>query len=179
MGAMRPPLARTPAEAHLYMDLHLCSACGGRGFVGDSAVALVEGELCSRYSGYCTRCGVERDYTFRLPAEPWLGLERDVVFGGSEPSELLDAGEWLLVADLAVGRRDAADEDLALAASALDEVLKFVPPGAEAVPADAIRTEDGRAVYEREPGRFRRDRLEAVAATYRRIVAEMRGESGE
>jgi len=96
--------------------------------VGDHTVVFAEGELCSRHSGYCTQCGAERSYTFRLPDEPRLSLERDVVFGGSEPSELLDAGEWLLVADLAASRPDGDDEDVALAAAAIDEVLKFVPP---------------------------------------------------
>lgn len=173
-----PPLARTNAEAHLFMDLRPCEACGHHGFSGDSAMVLVDGELCSNYSGSCPRCGMHRAFTFRLPEEIRLPLERDVVFGGPEPSELLDAGEWLTVADLAAGRPDADDEDLALAAAAIDEVLKFVPDDADAVPEEALRTEDGRQVYAREPGRFRRNRLEAVAATYRRLVAELRGEAG-
>lgn len=171
------PLARTNAEAHLYMDLRPCDACGHRGFAGHSAMVFVDGELCSNYNGSCPRCGLDRAFTFRLPEEIRLPLERDVVFGDDEPSELLDAGEWLTVADLAAGRPDADDEDLALAASAIDEVLKFIPEGAEAVPPESLRTEDGREVYEREPGRFRRNRLEAVATTYRRLVAELRGES--
>jgi hypothetical protein len=40
------------------------------------------------------------------------------------------------------------------------------------VPRSALRTDTGRAAYEREPGRFRRARLEAVADTYRRLAAE-------
>jgi hypothetical protein len=176
---MRPPLARTNAEAHLYMDLRPCDACGHRGFTGDSAMVFVDGELCSRYTGVCPRCGTERAFTFRLPEEIRLPLERDIVFGGPEPSELLDPGEWLTVADLAAGRPDPDDEDLALAAAAIDEVLKFVPAGAEEVPPQALRTEDGREVYEREPGRFRRVRLEAVASTYRDLVAGIREASPE
>jgi hypothetical protein len=171
---MRPPLARTNAEAHLYMDLRPCDACGHRGFSGDSAMVFVDGELCSRYAGACPRCGTERAFTFRVPEEIRLPLERDVVFGGPEPSELLDPGEWLTVADLAAGRPDPDDDDLALAAAAIDEVLKFLPEGAEEVPLEALRTEDGREVYEREPGRFRKVRLEAVATTYRDLVAGMR-----
>lgn len=141
-------------------------------------MVFVDGELCSNYSGTCPRCGMHRAFTFRLPEQTRLPVERDVVFGDSDPSELLDAGEWLAVADLAAGRPDADDEDIALAAAAIDEVLKFVPEGADAVPEEALRTEDGRQVYAREPGRFRRNRLEAVAATYRRLVAQMRGEAG-
>jgi hypothetical protein len=176
---MRPPLARTNAEAHLYMDLRPCDACGHRGFSGDSAMVFVDGELCSRYSGACPRCGTERKFTFRVPEEVRLPLERDIVFGGPEPSELLDAGEWLTVADLAAGRPEPDDADLALAAAAIDEALKFIPEGADEVPPETLRTEDGREVYEREPGRFRRARLAAVASTYRDIVAGMREPTAE
>jgi hypothetical protein len=169
-----PPLARTPAEAHLYMDIRPCETCGERGFSGASAVVYVDGELCSQYTGTCPRCGGDRRFVFRLPDEPWLPLERDVAFGGPAPSELLDAGEWLIVADLASGRPQPDDADLALAAAAIDEVLKFIPDGADAVPPEAIHTEDGRQAYEREPGRFRRTRLAAVAATYRELGGQPR-----
>jgi hypothetical protein len=106
-----------------------------------------------------------------LPAEIPLPLGRDVVFGGPEPSELLDPGEWLVVADLAANRAPAADQaDFALAAAAIDEVLKFIPDGADEVPEAALRGGTGREAYAREPGRFRRRRLEAVAAAYRDLA---------
>ena len=40
----------------------------------------------------------------------------------------------------------------------------------DAVPADAVRSELGRAVYDEEPGRFDRDRLEVVRDTYRALL---------
>ena len=91
-------LARTNAEAHLYMDLHPC-ACGERRFARQSAVVTLEGDLASRYTGACARCGAERRFEFRLPQEILQPPAEGVRFGGPEPSELLDPGEWLSVAD--------------------------------------------------------------------------------
>jgi len=172
---MTPVLARTTAEAHLYMDLEPCAVCGGRGLSPDSSVVLVDGRLCSRYAGACPHCRTRREFTFLLPEQILLPLAEAVVFGGPEPSELLDPGQWLAVADLAAaGDPDgtpANRTDLLYAAAALDEVLKFVPPGAVEVPAGAVRTGQGHEVYDREPGRFRRDRLAAVAQAYRDLAA--------
>jgi hypothetical protein len=151
-------LARTIAEARLYMDLRPCEACGYLGFTGSGAAFL--GVV--RFSGGCARCRTVREFTFRMPATAFDG------FGGDAPSELLDPGEWLLVADLAARQAPAPDAaDYALAAAAIDEVLKFIPTGADAVPAEALHTATGRAAYQQEPSRFRRSRLALVAASYR------------
>ena len=53
------------------------------------------------------------------------------------------------------------------AVNALQEVLKFIPPGADQVPADALFSAAGKQVCLAEPGRFRRARLEAVLGGYR------------
>lgn len=172
---MPPPLARTVAEAHLYMDFKPCEACGERGFSGRGGMVLVDGELCSRYAGGCRRCRLPREFTFRVPREVRLDLTlgQEVTFGGTEPSELLDPGQWLLVADLtARGAQD--DSDLMAAAAAVDEVLKFIPAGAESVPQEMIRSQDGLQMYASDPGRFDRRRLDVVAATYREHAAKLR-----
>lgn len=178
------PLARTNEEAHLYMDLHPC-ACGETAFERKSAVHATDEGLVSVYRGTCARCGAAREFRFRVP-EKVLMPTTPMRFGGDEPSELLDPGEWIAVADRLANvappgpsivdmepRRQAA-RAVERAAAAMDEVLKFVPAGADAVPADAFRSETGRAAYAREPGRFRRARLEAVRDTYRTIAAEYR-----
>jgi hypothetical protein len=72
---------------------------------------------------------------------------------------------------------DAARDDraarlaLATALAAVDEVLKFIPPDADAVPPEAFRTYPGQTVFGREPGRFRRARLLAVREAYRDLLA--------
>ena len=169
-------LARTNAEAHLYMDLHPC-ACGERRFARQSSVVTIDGDLASRYTGACARCGTPRVFEFRLPLEIMQPPATGVVYGGPEPSELLDPGEWLSVADdyarsVPVGTKldgDAlrsARQRLAVAIAALDEVRKFAPPGAVEVPPSAFTTPFGRAMWDKEPGRFRLIRLDAVRAAY-------------
>jgi hypothetical protein len=179
-------LARTNEEAHLYMDLHPC-ACGETTFPRSSSVVQTpDGDLASRYTGTCPRDGAQREFTFRLPQQIMAPSRDGVVrYGGPEPSELIDPGEWLSVAD-AYARSVPADTAslagdglvqarsmLNRAAAAIDEVLKFIPPDADRVPESAFVTDRGRAAYGKEPGRFRRPRLEAVRSTYANIAAQI------
>ena len=175
-------LARTSREAHLHMDLHPCR-CGDARRPADSAVLELDGALASRYSGSCPSCGTHREFLFRLPDDVVTAPPGVVRFGDGTPSELLDPGEWLWVADryataapadparLDPNGARAARRALAYAAAAMAEVLAFVPAGADAVPAGAFRSERGRAVYGAEPGRFSRARLEVVRDTYRDLLA--------
>ncbi len=142
----------------------------------------------SRYEGSCPKCGSRREFVFRIPEKVVLpGPVVDLGPGG--PSELLDPGEWLFVADryervvpgkVTPGTEAArvARQHLGTAIAAINEVLAFVSDGADAVPPKAFRTERGRAVYDEQPGRFRRDHLEVVRDTYLRILAEMDDKSG-
>jgi hypothetical protein len=175
-GGLR--LARTNAEAHLYMGLHPCPVCGRAINRYRSSVVTVDGVLASRYRGTCDHCGTERVFEFRIPDEVLPPPADRVRFGAADPSELLDPGEWLAHADdqagrvpadpsgLAGERRRAARHALATALAAVEEVLKFVPPGADEVPAERFTSPVGRAVRDAEPGRFRRDRLEVVRDAY-------------
>jgi hypothetical protein len=164
------------------MDLRPCT-CGETVFSRASAIVELDGdELGSRYDGECAACGSAREFLFRLPAEAAFPPAGVVVYGDGTTSELLDPGEWLWVADryaLSVSADTSSLEDparaqvrvrIGAAAAAMDEVLAFVPAGADAVPSDAVRSELGRAVYEEEPGRFERERLEVVRDTYRALL---------
>jgi hypothetical protein len=176
-------LARTNAEAHIYMEMSPCGACGEHELVPDHGVIEVDGDLASRYTGRCPRCDAAREFVFRIPEQVIFPDEEEPVFGDERPSELLDAGQWLWLADL-IARNTAAEPtedmhpeqrrqsriDLLTAAAAVDEALKFVPARADAVPPDALWSETGRDVYEREPGRFRRRRLGVVHQTYRDLA---------
>lgn len=79
--------------------------------------------------------------------------------GGSAPvaARALDPGERLLLAEWHA--RDAAGAATAL--EYVDQVLAAIPEGVDAVPAAEFVNTRGRKVYELEPGRFRRDRLQA------------------
>lgn len=177
-------LARTNKEAHVHMDLNPCR-CGDPTRPTDSAVFNLDGVLASRYAGVCPTCGTPREFFFRLPAEIVPIEPGQVVFGDGSPSELLDPGEWLLVADRYAGavpaapaRLDAraarqAQRSIAHAEAAMGEVLAFIPQDADTVPIDAFRTERGRQVWAAEPGRFSRRRLDAVRGAYREMLDEL------
>jgi hypothetical protein len=180
-------LARTNAEAHIYMELHPCDNCGEGAFAPDSVLVEVDGDLASRYAGPCPRCGIQREFLFRIPDEVIFPDEDRPTFGDESPSELVDAGQWLWLADLmAKGvpaeptehmtgqQRRQARHDLLTAAAAVDQVILFVPAGGETVPQSAVWTETGHKVYIEEPGRFHRRRLSVVARTYRDLAERFR-----
>ena len=168
MNDYDPPyaIARTTTEAMLYLDLTACSNCGS----DQAAWQYDVHDAALRYVGACAGCGTEREYLF---SPPYDGLLDDAgTFGGPEPSELVDAGQWLAVADWIAGevaaddRSEAARTVMAYARQAVQEVLKFVPPAADTVPAEAFWTDAGQAERDRDPGRFRLDRLLAVRDSY-------------
>ncbi|MFI6290925.1 hypothetical protein ACIBEJ_05030 [Nonomuraea sp. NPDC050790] len=166
------PVARTRDEALVYLDLNPC-ACGSAETEWDSGVISVEGALVKRYAGVCGECGVARERLFSLPRRETMP-DRWPAFGGREPSELLDAGEWLWLADLTAGNVPddprAAGRALSLACAAVEEVLKFIPEGQDEVPAAAFWSVRGREVRAAEPPRFRRERLLVVRDTYRDLA---------
>jgi hypothetical protein len=178
-----PSLARSNEEAHLYLDLHPCP-CGGADAARDSAVGVDGGQWIVRYTCVCSHCGRSRVVEFRQPESPARPAP-GAWSVGPEPSELLDAGEWLWVSDryasapvelagLTAEEAAQAREDLAAAGGALDEVVKFLPAGAEEVPPSAFWTERGRQMYRAEPARFQRSRLESVRDWYRALGAGQR-----
>jgi tetratricopeptide (TPR) repeat protein len=171
--------ARSVAEEHLYLDLHP-HACGQAGATGLAHELRFEGDhRLSRFVGSCPRCGGARDLTFVLPGdEPPGGA-----FGGELPSRLLDAGEFLAASDgwarqvaadpaaLDAAERARGRQSLERAIHALDEVLKFIPQSGDEVPPAALRSEASQGIALREPGRFRRPRLEARREAYRELLA--------
>jgi hypothetical protein len=164
-------IARTGDETLLYLELHPCEDCGSIDIPWEHGLADDDGELVISYTGTCANCGAEREYLFALPERESVGPFPH--FGGAEPSELIDAGQWLGVADQAAGSVPAdtvLDEEAAVvlrvARAAVEEVIKFVPPGADVVPDAAFWTSEGRQLRDAEPGRFRLERLLVVRDSY-------------
>lgn len=169
--------ARSHNEAMLYVVLRACRTCGERARDITDEIDVRDGAVHTEYAAVCRRCGDTHRYVFRLPErDPQAGVD-EVVYGGSEPSKIIDAGEWLGVADrLAAGGfgpagpqpSDRGNRALALAAAAaVDEVLKFIPVGADRVPLNATWTDEGKEQFARDPGRMRRARMEVLAGVYR------------
>lgn len=174
---MTLPIARTRDEAHLYMDLHPCG-CGSMETDWDSALLSAEGGIARAYHGTCSDCGREREFVFAVA--PKIVIPSGwPTFGGDEPSRLLDAGDWLSVADMTAGSLPADDADetrrqLNVATKAMEEIMKFIPDGAEEVPGEAFWSERGLEVRNADPGRFRLDRLRAIRDAYRDMASGRR-----
>lgn len=178
LARMVLPVVRARDEAQLYMDLHPCERCGSVEITWESQLTHDEGAPARRYHGTCGACRAPREFVFRLPERPAIpGPDDAVFFGGPEPSQLFDAGEWRLIADAGVrdGSAPATGDpavdgerkrSFAVAVAALGEVLKFIPAGADAVPESAFWTAHGRAAFDENPKRFRRDSLEEWRETY-------------
>ena len=170
--------ARSITEARLFMEREPCPSCGHRGF-GHPSKLVEKGErLAAVASGYCPSCGTQRAF------ELLLGDERvpDGAWGNAARSTLIDAGEWLAIADdfgalvpaeietLDRGARELARANLAKGIAAVEEVLKFFPPGSDELPRDAFFTKRGLELYLAAPVRYRRERLDVLLDAWRELA---------
>jgi hypothetical protein len=167
-------IARSSPECHLYIELHPCS-CGETELASKHALVASGDDLVAVYENACPRCATPRRFEFVLDPEIPPGMK----FGGAKPSQIIDAAQYLAVADAAAKAVPAgatgsqAKLVMSRAVDALEEVVKFIPAGADRVPVEAMFTAAGKAIYLAEPGRFRKVRLEAVLGAYRGILAKM------
>ncbi|AEV82489.1 DNA-directed RNA polymerase subunit beta' [Actinoplanes sp. SE50] len=157
-------VAQTYAEAYLYLDLTPCE-CGETAFT-PSVVAEAD---CVRWFGVCPRCGRERSFRFRFGDRP-----DSTGFSHREaPSELIDAGQWLWVAErylsgvpqsipgiraLPRDQQKTVQALLDVADAALDEAAKFwtTMEDDEDLPESALWTGWSRQARAAAPERFRR-----------------------
>jgi hypothetical protein len=170
-------IARTSAEAQLFLSLLPCERCTATATDWDLGVLtlLDGGGRSESYAGHCASCGADREALFRLP-EPVDAAGR---FGGPEPSSLLDAAEWLALAgtvELASGPGRDRLARLEYVRDAYAEALKFVPAGADAVPASAVFSDVGRDRLRTEPESLTRGYLEAQLRGVESLIAELRRE---
>lgn len=173
-------VSRSTEEAHLYMRLHPCE-CGEPHFEWrEHGLVQREERFISVYSGECERCGWPRVFEFTLVPEP---PPPPPTLGGYAPSQIIDPGEFLHIslvfaatvpadpATLGDDEFHGAYDALAFALASAEEVLKFIPPARDSVPAEAFRSDTGRALYRENPEQFTRSRLEATCQAYRRLLA--------
>jgi hypothetical protein len=178
------PRPRSAAERRLYFDLRPCE-CGASSFTQDELTVVPNGaEYAMRYAGTCVYCGRARRFEVAL-SEELTPAEFVGWAPGNTPSQIFDAGQWLLLAHAFSGQAVAfANDDdfhsqrvwmtiisghaaqgvhylLIRSAAAVDEVLKFLPPGADRVPDSAFWTDAGNVARRELPDRFTRAALEA------------------
>ncbi|MFI7227274.1 hypothetical protein ACIBO5_29025 [Nonomuraea angiospora] len=168
-------LARSLVEAYVYFDL----AAGGVER-GASRRAVAEQDA----DGWVVRLGGTE---VLVPREAEVVARQEGLIFGSGLSELIDPGQWVLVAAtyasralegalfFAAGPSDPeafgkVETDWRFAADAVAEALKFFPRGAAELPPDAFWSEMGRALRESEPHRLTRQKLESDLAFYRQSL---------
>jgi hypothetical protein len=173
---MTAPLARTRHEANLFVDVTPCECGEPRLPRSRAEITLPDGSPGARLAGTCPRCGRERVFQFRVPeVSEDVPADDEVIFGfRSTPSELLDVGQWVAVAQAYAGavppdpaaltgaERDLARRQLMAAVGAVIEALKFQRVRAE----PTFWSDLGRATYERDPGLFTVFRLEELQFRY-------------
>jgi hypothetical protein len=173
-------ISRSSAECHLYIELHACECGEARAPWKHQLESRVDA-LVTVYDGVCEQCA--RPWSFEFALDPEVAPIGK--FGGARPSQIVDAGQFLAVADAAaravpaeVNRLDDLSRQRARAlmqraVAAIEEVLKLIPHGADRVTVDTLSSALGKQMYLAEPGRFRQSRLEAVLGVYRQAVAQL------
>ena len=155
---MALPYARSIAEEHLYIQLHPCRCGTGRSVPVSHGTGQAEQGVFSEHVERCTGCGTEREFVFRLPG---LAPRYDDRYGGADPSQIIDAGQWQGLAWAHIIRATNRVQFLT-AIDYLKELRKFIPPGGDAVPDSAFFTEQGQRI-----------RAEAVGDPFHRLWIEM------
>ncbi|MBW6439616.1 hypothetical protein KZ829_38405 [Actinoplanes hulinensis] len=152
---MNPPLARSGSDASMFLDFQECR-CGGKLLsFGERSLPAGDHEVLT-VKARCVR-RVWHRFRFRFTVRPGtLGTARWQMSLRGEPSHLVDPGQWLVMATVyAAGDQQAHAMNMKLAASSVEEAMLFVPPGADAVPEEEIRSRHGQEMLAVEPDRFR------------------------
>ncbi|MBT2228563.1 hypothetical protein [Nonomuraea sp. NEAU-A123] len=172
-------LGRSLVEAYVYLDL-----VAHDGEPGASRRATLTREP----DGIVVSLGA---LEILVPYEAEIGAREEGAIFGSGLSELIDPGQWILIAATYTSRAlegalfyaadpsgghsyENVEADWSFAVGAVEEALKFFPPGAAELPPDTFWTESGRSVAESEPDRLTRRKLESDLALYRRSLDDFR-----
>jgi hypothetical protein len=169
--------ARSLVEAHVYLDLVASGAEGG--------AAAERAVLAEEEEGWLVR--LDDTEVFVPYAAEAEAREADATFG-TGVSELIDPGQWMLLAatyarraleaamhyaaDPSSGQYDEVVADWRFAADAVEEALKWLPDGAGELPPESFQSEMGRAAFEREPERFTRATMDDDLAYYRAALGD-------
>lgn len=177
--------ARTLVEAFLYLDLTV-HGLDLTTHDDDSAGVSRQAVLTEEEDVWRVRL---EDAEVLVPyASENEARSEDLTFG-SGISELIDPGQWVLIAVTYANRAleaafffaaDSSDDaqyesitaDWRFAADAVAEALKSLPDDADELPAEEFWTEMGQAAREEQPQRFTRSALEQELAYYRQSLTD-------
>lgn len=174
--------ARSIREARLYLQLHLCSCDYPILDQVDHWLEKRDGVFVAVYEGQCGRCSGSGRYEFELETRE---RARYPAIGGSTSSRIIDPGEFLWLSErgaseVPVDVTGLSKEELRVArylmqraVVMLEEVLKFIPEGADEVPESAFFSDLGRSLREESPERFHREEINTRLAYYHSGMAEL------
>lgn len=171
--------ARTANEANLYADVTQCECGEVRWSRSAICTRLPDGGRGLHYADRCLACERNRVLDFRLPEESQdVSGPRELIHGlGSEPSALLDMGQWVEVARAYAAREDEPQVLWMMAAiSAVCEAQKWACHDEfDVVPATAFWSPEGRALQVREPEVFCWGHLDSLMWDHMREFARRPG----
>lgn len=189
-----PQRARSSAEMYFAVSLIPCPGCGRTTDPSDLGRYLADeewdlhlagqGDAWAMY-GDCPHCRTPHAFTFLTYGKPWESECRPGELGGVAPSQIIRPAQFLaefarvqaLVrpdpTQLALDEWELSREANHRALICLRELLKFVPEGADAIPADLLDP----AERADRPQRYRRAwlgaQLDHHLAVQARIVADL------
>lgn len=201
--------ARSHLEVHYWLELHRCPACGERSVGETSANGYqTNGRFAGSYDITCPACAHSRSIEFyKLP--DFAKAYGHGHLGGDEPSQIISPHLFAQELERCVaefGERPVADVALLMKIRAYSfewgplrngwkcsvELLKFVPEGADEVPAQFFVDEAASSYRAAHPEQFTRQHIlqrkrffgelgEGIRAVVRRLDAEeaARGEPRE
>lgn len=178
-GAMTTgkPTLHSLAELHLYAALSRCRACSAQGLVVDAAVVTLTKERRALEAvAACGRCAAEVVLGFSTLTgasdclDPTAAQRLPWIINPSgEPSELIDAAQWLILHRMAVEtaarmpERDLARAILLEAGQCLAESLRFYPEDSDVPAESAFFTAESLQRFRDHPQLFARQRLIELA----------------
>jgi hypothetical protein len=190
-GHMAQLHARSFAEAREYMILAMAD-CDGEIFIDRKGTFRRDGQLGA---GYVARCsgGTAREFTFTLDEQPQD--DEPLRFGqGSQPSRLLDAGQWYAILNRYVALAQQAQQLMTTghideptvtrfldsfdnARAAAIEVLKFIPADEQAPPEAAYWSEYGQVIRRDYDAQITRPLLEQIIRDVDQVFAAFQAEA--
>ncbi|WP_280426128.1 hypothetical protein [Nocardia carnea] len=178
------PTARTLVEASTYLSL--LAAAGGAADQGPPATSLIEGR-----EAWTVRSAFG-DVAVRYLSED-VSRKMGVIYGLGV-SQLIDAGQWILIAETFASRaleagmsyagqsdqdRTTVEQNWRFAAEALGEAMKFLPEGAHRLPDKAFWSELGERFAHEHPDRVTRAQLVDDYEFYTGALDDFRALYGE
>ena len=168
---MKPLLAHSILEAHLYVMLQVCPECdAGPMEVADQNTEEHHIDDIIRLDCACPECREKEAYRFRIDSRWAAASEPPLINPTDKPSKLIDIAQWLTLYHTVIARSKEASDRTASrgeayqAALCIAEALKFYEPDNDLPPASAFFSDQAREQARTHPAFFARDKLLSLQA---------------